>query len=69
MPICGMPGQCFVRRMIPIESVKKKESQLLEEGLQRLVDDYLTQKQASLMQMKKGLLDKKAFLQEVENQY
>ena len=67
MPICGMPGQCFVRRMIPIESVKKKESQLLEEGLQRLVDDYLTQKQASLMQMKKGLIDKKAFLQEVEN--
>lgn len=67
MPICGMPGQRFVRRMIPIESVKKKESQLLEEGLQRLVDDYLTQKQASLMQMKKGLIDKKAFLQEVEN--
>ena len=57
----------FVRRMIPIENVKKKESQLLEEGLQRLVDDYLTQKQTSLMQMKKGLLDKKAFLQEVEN--
>lgn len=67
MPICGMPGQRFVRRMIPIESVKKKESQLMEEGLQRLVDDYLTQKQASLMQMKKGLIDKKAFLQEVEN--
>ena len=53
--------------MIPIENVKKKEAQLLEEGLQRLVDDYLTQKQTSLMQMKKGLLDKKAFLQEVEN--
>jgi pilus assembly protein CpaF len=53
--------------MIPIERVKKKESQLLEEGLQRLVDDYLTQKQTSLMQMKKGLIDKKAFLQEVEN--
>ena len=67
MPICGMPGRCFVRRMIPIESVKKKEIQLLEEGLQRLVDDYLTQKQTSLMQMKKGLIDKKAFLQEVEN--
>ena len=67
MPICGMPGRCFVRRMIPIERVKKKESQLLEEGLQRLVDDYLTQKQTSLMQMKKGLIDKKAFLQEVEN--
>ena len=57
----------FARRMIPIENVKKKEAQLLEEGLQRLVDDYLTQKQTSLMQMKKGLLDKKAFLQEVEN--
>ena len=40
MPICSMPGRCFVRRMIPIERVKKKESQLLEEGLQRLVDDF-----------------------------
>ncbi|MBE5892835.1 MAG: CpaF family protein [Lachnospiraceae bacterium] len=53
--------------MIPIENVKRKDAQLLEEGLQRLVDDYLTQKQTSLVQMKKGVLDKKAFLQEVEN--
>jgi len=53
--------------MIPIENVKRKDAQLLEEGLQRLVDDYLTQKQTSLVQMKKGVLDKKTFLQEVEN--
>ena len=32
-----------------------------------MVDDYLTQKQTSLMQMKKGVIDKKTFLQEVEN--
>lgn len=35
--------------------------------MQRLVDDYLTQKQATLMQLKKGKLDKKAFLQEAEH--
>lgn len=56
----------FVRRMINIESVKKRESIRVEDGLQKLVDDYLTQKQTSLMQMKKGVLDRKAFLQGVE---
>ena len=35
--------------------------------MQRLVDDYLTQKQTSLMQLKKGKLDRKAFLQEAEH--
>lgn len=36
----------------------------VEEGLQNLVNDYITQKQASLLQMKKGILGKKEFLQE-----
>ena len=43
---------------------KKKELVQGEDSLQRLVDDYLTQKQTSLMQMKKGVLDKEAFLAE-----
>ena len=48
------------------ENLKRKESIRVEDGLQKLVDDYLTQKQTSLMQMKKGMLDKKAFLEEAE---
>lgn len=44
----------------------KREIITLENGLQRLVEDYLTQKQMSLMQMKKGILDKEVFLQEAE---
>ena len=43
---------------------KKRELVQGEDSLQRLVDDYLTQKQTSLMQMKKGVLDKEAFLAE-----
>lgn len=53
--------------MIAIEYVRKKESIRAEDGLQKLVDDYLTQKQTTLMQMKKGILDKEAFLQEADN--
>ncbi|MBO4980980.1 MAG: CpaF family protein [Lachnospiraceae bacterium] len=34
----------------------------VEEGLQALVEDYLTGKQASLLQMKKGILSKEEFL-------
>ncbi len=49
------------------ENLKKREAIRAEDGLQRLVEDYLTQKQASLMQMKKGVLGKQAFLQEVRN--
>jgi len=52
--------------MIAIETVKKRETIRAEDGLQRLVEDYLTQKQASLMQMKKGVLSKEAFLQEAK---
>jgi len=48
------------------ETLRKRESIQAEEGLQRLVEDYLTQKQASLMQMKKGVVDKATFLKEAE---
>ena len=36
----------------------------IEEGLRQLVDDYLTQKQISLMQMRRGSLGRQEFLQE-----
>ncbi len=42
----------------------KKEKILIEEALQSLVNDYITHKQASLLQMKKGILGKKEFLEE-----
>lgn len=48
------------------KNLTNKETILPEDGLQRLVDDYLTQKQATLMQMKKGKLDRKAFLKEAD---
>ncbi len=56
----------FKRRMITIDNVRKKEKLSAQEGLQRLVDDYLTQKQTLLMQMKRGLLDKEAFLSDAD---
>lgn len=46
---------------------KMKESDResdVEEALRRLIDDYLTQKQTSLMQLRRGTLGKKGFLQE-----
>lgn len=43
---------------------EKERRSLIEEGLQRLVDDYLTQKQTSLMQLRRGTLSKEAFLAE-----
>ena len=58
---------CFDgRRMRTIENVRKKESIRAEDSLQRLVEDYLTQKQTTLMQMKKGILNKQSFLQEAD---
>lgn len=36
----------------------------VEEGLRELVDDYLTQKQSSLMQMRRGTLSREQFVQE-----
>lgn len=46
--------------------VDRREKLTRETGLQRLVEDYLTHKQMSLMQMKKGILDRRVFLQEAE---
>ncbi len=40
--------------------------ELVEEGLRELVDDYLTQKQSSLMQMRRGSLSREQFLVEAE---
>lgn len=46
------------------ETLQIPASASLEEELQNLVNDYITQRQSSLMQMKKGLLDRKDFLKE-----
>lgn len=54
----------FIGGMITTKNLVNKKTDLSEDGLQMLVDDYLTQKQATLMQMKKGKLEKKDFLQE-----
>lgn len=48
------------------DTMGRKERVNAEEGLPRLVEDYLTQKQTSLVQMKKGIIDKKTFLREAE---
>lgn len=40
------------------------QNDLVEEGLRELVDDYLTQKQTSLMQMRRGSLSREQFMQE-----
>lgn len=41
-------------------------SDAVEEGLRELVDDYLTKKQTSLMQMRRGSLGRDQFLLEAE---
>lgn len=46
------------------ENVMEKREISVEEGLQCLVNDYITQKQTSLMQMKKGILGREEFLEE-----
>ena len=46
---------------------KAKQNNSVEEGLRQLVDDYLTQKQLSLMQMRRGTLSRKDFLQEARD--
>lgn len=54
----------ITREMLENSSLK---NQMLEKGmLERLVNDYITQRQKSLIRLKKGLLEKNAFLQEVE---
>ncbi len=42
----------------------KEQNDLVAEGLRQLVDDYLTLKQASLMQMRRGNLSREDFLRE-----
>ncbi|MCH5343316.1 MAG: CpaF family protein [Acetatifactor sp.] len=46
------------------ETVSDKQISSVDEGLQKLVNDYITQKQASLMQMKKGVITKEEFLED-----
>lgn len=46
---------------------KTKKNNPMEEGLRQLVDDYLTQKQLSLMRMRRGTLSRKEFLQEARD--
>lgn len=58
---CILDGRSVERRSEETEKEKLKTEDLL----QQLVDDYTTQKQHSLMQMKKGQLTKELFLSEV----
>ena len=58
---CILDGRSVERRSEKTEKEKLKTEDLL----QQLVDDYTTQKQHSLMQMKKGQLTKELFLSEV----
>ncbi|MBP3205915.1 MAG: CpaF family protein [Lachnospiraceae bacterium] len=46
------------------ENVQLNREETVEAGLRRLLDDYLTQKQNSLMQLRKGTLGKEEFLKE-----
>jgi pilus assembly protein CpaF len=46
------------------EQTELNEAARVEEGLRGLVDDYLTQKQTSLMQMRRGTLSREDFLRE-----
>ena len=48
------------------EETRERKYITVEEGLQALVNDYITQKQTSLLQMKKGILGKEEFLKEAE---
>ena len=47
-----------------MKKIKTEQVAAQEDLLQQLVSDYTTQKQQSLMQMKKGQLSKEAFLAE-----
>ncbi|MBR1853945.1 MAG: CpaF family protein [Lachnospiraceae bacterium] len=46
------------------ENTQLNREEAVDEGLKRLLDDYLTQKQNSLMQLRKGSLGKEEFLKE-----
>ncbi len=47
------------------ETAGRPQITSVDEGLQRLVNDYITQKQSALMQMKKGVMGKGEFLADV----
>lgn len=49
------------------ETEKKPVSVEQSEDLQNLVNDYITQKQTLLVQMKRGVISREEFLQEVKN--
>lgn len=46
---------------------KTQQNHPVDEGLRQLVDDYLTQKQVSLMQMRRGTMSREEFLQEAKD--
>ena len=46
------------------DAIELNTDELVEEGLKRLLDDYLTQKQNSLMQLRRGTLSREGFLRE-----
>ena len=46
------------------ERENKREETASDAELQRLVEDFITQKQVLLIQVKKGVLGKEEFLQE-----
>ena len=48
------------------ENTQMNREEAVDEGLKRLLDDYLTQKQNSLMQLRKGSLGKEEFLKEAK---
>lgn len=47
------------------ERENKREETASDAELQRLVEDFITQKQVLLIQVKKGVLGKEEFLQEI----
>ena len=49
------------------ERENKREETASDAELQRLVEDFITQKQVLLIQVKKGVLGKEEFLQEAGN--
>ena len=49
------------------ERENKREETASDAELQRLVEDFITQKQVLLIQVKKGVLGKEEFLQGQEN--
>lgn len=53
---------------LPSDGRTREEAAMpdMEEGLQSLVNEYITRKQTSLMQLKKGVISREAFLREAK---